>query len=182
MRLPNARFPSSEAFDCPVRTRRWRCRQCRCSAIAARTRERLFLAPRSGCNGGCGALADEGGIEVILDGGKRISASVAGRDPTTDIALLRTEEAVGSAVQFDLSSVAVGSLVTVIGAQDGGPVAAIGGVAIAGPGWRSLRGGAINTRIELDLSLRRIAEGGVVLNLTDARLVWLSLDQGAVCS
>jgi S1-C subfamily serine protease len=109
-------------------------------------------------------LADEGGIEVILDGGKRISASVAGRDPTTDIALLRTEEAVGSAVQFDSSSVAVGSLVTVIGAQDGGPVAAIGGVAIAGPGWRSLRGGAINTRIELDLSLRRIAEGGVVLN------------------
>src|SRR5882757_6093234 len=94
------------------------------------------------------ALADEGAIEVVIDGGKRMSASIAGRDPTTDIALLRTEEAGGSAVQFSSSSVAVGSLAAVVGAQDAGSVAAVGGVAIAGPGWRSLRGGAIDARIE----------------------------------
>jgi S1-C subfamily serine protease len=37
-------------------------------------------------------------------------------------------------------------------------------VSLAGPGWRSLRGGEIDARIELDLSLRRHAEGGLVLD------------------
>src|ERR1700730_6342594 len=73
------------------------------------------------------ALADEGAIEVVIDGGKRMSASIAGRDPTTDIVVLRTGEAMGSAVQFGSSSVVAGSLAAVVGAQDGGPVAAVGG-------------------------------------------------------
>ena len=33
-----------------------------------------------------------------------------------------------------------------------------------GPAWRSLRGGEIDQRIELDLSLRRHAEGGLALD------------------
>ena len=34
----------------------------------------------------------------------------------------------------------------------------------AGPAWYSLRGGRIDTRIELDTSLRRSAEGGLALD------------------
>src|SRR5215204_6396733 len=37
------------------------------------------------------ALADEGEIEVALPGGGTVAATLAGRDPTTDVALLRTE-------------------------------------------------------------------------------------------
>ena len=34
----------------------------------------------------------------------------------------------------------------------------------AGPAWRSLRGGEIDARVELDLSLRRAGEGGLALD------------------
>jgi S1-C subfamily serine protease len=40
-----------------------------------------------------GALAEEGDVSVALPGGERRSAQIVGRDPTTDIALLRVEGA-----------------------------------------------------------------------------------------
>jgi S1-C subfamily serine protease len=115
-------------------------------------------------------LADEGDIEVVLTGGERVGAAIAGRDPTTDIALLRTKEAKGSPVDLEASDISAGALAAVIGSQHGTPVAAIGAVAIAGPGWRSLRGGAIDARVELDLSLRRVAEGGLVVDASGSAL------------
>src|SRR5262245_34166007 len=39
------------------------------------------------------ALADEGEVAVTLAGGERVRAMIVGRDPTTDIALLRIETA-----------------------------------------------------------------------------------------
>ena len=85
------------------------------------------------------ALAEEGAIAVTLPGGETVAATVAGRDPTTDIALLRL-------------------------ARDGAPVAAIGVVSFVGGAWHSMRGGDIGARIELDCALRRAAEGGPVLD------------------
>jgi S1-C subfamily serine protease len=37
-------------------------------------------------------------------------------------------------------------------------------VSLSGPAWRSLRGGEIDARIELGLTLRRIAEGGLAMD------------------
>src|ERR1700733_10237617 len=37
------------------------------------------------------ALAEEGAIAVVLPGGETVAATVAGRDPTTDVALLRID-------------------------------------------------------------------------------------------
>jgi S1-C subfamily serine protease len=62
--------------------------------------------------------------------------------------------------------VATGSLAIVVGAQDGEATAALGVVSLAGGSWRSMRGGEISARIELDLSLRRAGEGGLVLDPT----------------
>ena len=110
------------------------------------------------------ALADEGPIEVSHPGGT-VPATLAGRDATTDIALLRVPD-LGTLppVVFASSVTRAGSLAIAVGSLDGLPSAALGVVASAGPAWRSMRGGAIDARIELDLAIRRSSEGGVVLD------------------
>jgi S1-C subfamily serine protease len=110
------------------------------------------------------ALADEGDVAVTLAGGKRLSATIAGRDPTTDVALLRTETADLAPIALDGAQPSVGALAVAVGGREGEAVAALGMVAVSGPAWRSMRGGEIDARVELDLSLRSRAEGGVVLD------------------
>jgi S1-C subfamily serine protease len=110
------------------------------------------------------ALADEGEVAVTLSGGKRISATIAGRDPTTDIALLRADIGAVSPIALDGSAPCAGALAVVVGGREGEAVAALGVVATSGVAWRSMRGGEIDARIELDLSLRRHAEGGLALD------------------
>ncbi len=110
------------------------------------------------------ALADEGSIEVSYAGGTA-SATLAGRDATTDIAVLRmTDAGTLSPIVFASSETRAGSLAIAVGSHDGLPSAALGLVASAGPAWRSMRGGAIDARIELDLTIRRSSEGGLVLD------------------
>jgi len=109
------------------------------------------------------ALSEEGEISLVLPGGDTVPARLAGRDPTTDVALLRVDRTdllpAPAAV-----SVAPGHLVVALGAADGAPAVALGIVSSVGGAWRSLRGGEIAARIELDLRLARRAEGGLVLD------------------
>src|SRR5262245_32397194 len=110
------------------------------------------------------ALADEGEIIVVLPGGAEKKATLAGRDPSTDVALLRLEGIDIAPATLDTPSVKPGALALVIGAREGEPLAALGIVSLAGSKWRSLRGGEIDARIELGLSLSRAAEGGLVID------------------
>src|SRR3954451_13244674 len=105
------------------------------------------------------ALADEGEISVTLPGGESLPATLAGRDPSTDIALLRVDRASLQPAWLGPVTAAAGVLAIVVGSQDGSPTAALGVVSFAGGGWRSLRGGEIDNRIELDASMRRSNEG-----------------------
>jgi S1-C subfamily serine protease len=110
------------------------------------------------------ALADEGHIAVTFATGERRPALLAGRDPATDVALLRVEGEMPDAPGFAVAPMSPGALVLAIGADQSAVLAAFGIVARSGPAWRSMRGGEIDARIELDLRLRRQAEGGIVLN------------------
>ena len=110
------------------------------------------------------ALAEDGEVTVVLPGGDTAAAHLVGRDPTTDVALLRVEQDDLQAVTLDTTPVTAGALSVVIGAHEGRPTAALGIVSSAGPAWYSLRGGRIDARIELDASLRRSAEGGLALD------------------
>jgi S1-C subfamily serine protease len=110
------------------------------------------------------ALAEEGEVEITLSKGQRVTASIAGRDPTTDVALLRADTGDLAPLSLSGTTPTVGALAAAVGGREGAPVAALGIVAIAGPAWRSMRGGEIDARIELDLSLRRRAEGGIALD------------------
>jgi S1-C subfamily serine protease len=110
------------------------------------------------------ALAEDGDISVVLPGGDVVSATLAGRDPTTDIALLKVDRPNVPAAALQASPLSAGALALAVGAGNGAPIAASGIVAFVGPAWRSLRGGDIDARIELDLSLRRNGEGGLALD------------------
>jgi S1-C subfamily serine protease len=110
------------------------------------------------------ALSEEGEIAVVLPGGVTKKATLAGRDPSTNVALLRVEGADAAFPRLDAAAVKPGTLAFVIGAREGETLAAFGIVSLAGPKWRSLRGGEIDARIELGLSLSRVAEGGLVID------------------
>ncbi|MCK1391586.1 S1C family serine protease [Bradyrhizobium sp. 1] len=109
------------------------------------------------------ALADEGEVEIGLPDGSRVVAAIVGRDHTTDIALLRTEAAVAP-VKLAATVPPLGALSVVIATNRETPSAALGMVSASGKGWRSLRGGDIDARIELDIRLRPSQEGGLALD------------------
>jgi S1-C subfamily serine protease len=110
------------------------------------------------------ALAEDSDFSLLLPGGATTKATLAGRDPTTDIALLRIDDTTLPAIPLAASQPAAGELAVVAGSQEGSVTAALGIVALSAGAWRSLRGGEIDARIELELALRRGAEGGVVLD------------------
>jgi S1-C subfamily serine protease len=109
-------------------------------------------------------LPEEGEFSVTLPGGNTVAAQLAGRDSTTDVALLRVDHVDLQPVLLEASPVAAGALAMTVGAEDGAATIAVGVVSRSAGPWRSLRGGEIDVRIELDLSLRRTSEGAPTLN------------------
>lgn len=110
-------------------------------------------------------LADEGEILIERADGTVLTAELVGRDPTTDMALLRVAGGAGSPVAFAAEPIRAGALTLALGAAESAPLVAFGTVAAVGPAWQSMRGGVIDARIELDLRLRRRAEGGLAMGV-----------------
>jgi S1-C subfamily serine protease len=105
-------------------------------------------------------------IKVLLDGGRAVSAKLAGRDPGTDIAVLRMEEGSSRAPQLgDSTSLRLGHLVLALGRTRRGDLVASSGIVggISGE-WRNRRGGNFDQHIRLDLALYPGFSGGPLLN------------------
>ena len=110
------------------------------------------------------ALADEGEVLVHLHGGETIPATRVGRDHSTDVAVLRVDRSDLAVLALAGDYPPVGALSIAAGADDGSPCAALGVVSRAAGPWRSLRGGDIDAKLELDVFLRRGAQGSVALD------------------
>ena len=110
------------------------------------------------------ALAEEGEVAIKLADGTSRAATIAGRDHTTDIALLRVDSAGLTPATLLAQVPALGALSIVVAAARGAPTAALGAVSLSGDRWRSLRGGDIDARIELDVNLPFSHQGGLALN------------------
>jgi S1-C subfamily serine protease len=107
-------------------------------------------------------------ITVTLPGGDTVPASLAGRDPGTDVAVLRTEGATTVAAR-GAAEIAPGHLVLALGrTQETGVNATLGIVSALGPGWRTWRGGRLDRYIRLDLTLYPGSSGGAVVNTAGA--------------
>lgn len=105
------------------------------------------------------------GISVGLPDGSSTAAEIVGRDPGTDIALLRVKGAVLTPAEIAASEEArVGSLVLAIGRPgDDGPMATVGIIsAVAGP-WRTWRGGTIDRLIQTDVTMYPGFSGGPLI-------------------
>jgi S1-C subfamily serine protease len=111
------------------------------------------------------ALRDEENAELLMPDGELVVGRLAGRDPSTDIALLRTEGAVERLDTFKrATAVKTGQLALVLGRTSNGEQAASGIVKECGGSWRSWAGGLIDRRISLNLMLDRSSHGGAVVD------------------
>ena len=120
-------------------------------------------------------LERDEGIKMTLPGGRLVEASLAGRDPTTDIAVLRFQpDGLAAAQTADAASLRAGHVVLAVGNHEGAPVASLGIVAVAGGAWHSLRGGAIDNLIRLDMALSQAAEGGALVD-TQGRIAGMAV-------
>jgi S1-C subfamily serine protease len=109
-------------------------------------------------------------FELVAAGGSVVTARIAGRDPATNIAILRLAEQIASP-SIAAGEARTGAVALAIGADGtGGASARLGLVNLAGAEWHSSRGGLIDRRIVLDVSLAGREEGGPVFDAAGARL------------
>jgi S1-C subfamily serine protease len=110
------------------------------------------------------ALPRKDEFELIAPGGSTIAAKLAGRDASTNIAILKAADSI-AAPAFTAAEAHVGTLALAIGADgSGGASARLGVVNLVDGEWHSRRGGLIDRRIILDIELAHREEGGPVFD------------------
>ena len=102
---------------------------------------------------------------VGFSDGARFAATLHGRDPSTDVALLKLDQEHGVPTPLDALPVKTGAMTLAMGSAGGNTLAAFGVVTHASDAWRSMRGGKIDARIDLGLRLDRRAEGGLAFDM-----------------
>ena len=113
-------------------------------------------------------IADAETIHVTLDDGRRLEATLIGRDPRTDLALLKVESATPLPhVAFGGSDeVRVGDWVMAVGNPFGfGGTVTVGVVSAQGREMNGRNGGALVDFIQIDAPINRGNSGGPTFNL-----------------
>jgi S1-C subfamily serine protease len=145
------------------------------SVVAVNARRRL---PSTGIHWRPGVVvtADhtvrtEEDITVATADGRSLAARLAGRDPGTDLAVLRVEGVTAATASLgDDAALRVGHMVLAIGY---GPRVSWGVISALGPRWRSWRGGDIDRLVRLDLVLYPGFSGGPLVDAS-GRVVGLN--------
>jgi len=111
------------------------------------------------------------GIRVGLADGSSVAAVLVGRDPTTDLALLRVQASGLTAPAWaGVEDVKVGQLVLGVSRPNGSVRAGLGIVCAAGDAWRTPAGGRLDRYIETDLALHSGFSGGLVVDASGRAL------------
>lgn len=106
-------------------------------------------------------------ITLTFSGGKSAVGRLAGRDPSTDLAVIQFEGDASPAVTADTSTLKVGHLVLAVGR---GISASLGTVSSIGGPWRTWRGGNLDHFVKLDLAIYTGFSGGALVD-ADGRVV-----------
>jgi S1-C subfamily serine protease len=105
-------------------------------------------------------------ITVTLPDGKGIRATLAGRDPSTDIAILKVDGAnLPAAAIGDGAALRVGHMALAVGRfGEGGLGTSLGVVSALGGPWNTWRGGQVDQFIRADVTLYPGFSGGPLVN------------------
>src|ERR1700736_3326877 len=112
------------------------------------------------------ALRRDEEIQATLPDGRVVPAALVGRDPSTDLAVLKCAEAATAVTEFgDPTTLKPGSLTLVVGrTRASGPVAALGVVSLIAPERRTWTGASLAPYIRLDVGLQPTAIGAAVVD------------------
>ena len=112
------------------------------------------------------ALRRDEEIHVTFPDGRIVPATLAGRDASTDLAVLKCAEAASPVAEIsDVSTIKPGNLVLVVGrTRASGPVAALGAVSLVASERRTWIGAALSPYMRLDVGLQPTAVGGAVID------------------
>ena len=104
-------------------------------------------------------------ITVSLADGSSVAATLVGRDPTTDLAVLKVDEAKVPVASFaESSGLRVGALVLALGRPGSAITASLGVVSAIGGEWRTWHGGTIDRFVRLDVSIYDGFSGGPLID------------------
>ena len=119
-------------------------------------------------------------ITVTLGDGRRYPATLAGRDPSIDVAVLRFESSEAAsgdanATTSDASALKIGNLVLAVGRAhpERGVSASLGIVSVIGDKWRTWRGGEVDRLIRPDVSIFIGFSGGALVD-AEGRVVGIN--------
>ena len=119
-------------------------------------------------------VARDAELALTLADGRRVEATLVGRDPSTDIAVLRFAGETPSIAQGSVTELGPGHVAIAVGRAGADVIAAFGIVALAGGPWHSSHGGKIDARLRFDLRLTPSAEGGALVT-PDGQLIGMAV-------
>lgn len=106
----------------------------------------------------------DGGIRVGLPDGQAVKAEVIGRDPSTDLAVLKAEATSLSPTERGGQDLHVGHLVLALGRPGRTVQATLGIVSALGDGWRTGLGGDIDRYLQTDVVMYPGFSGGPLVD------------------
>lgn len=112
------------------------------------------------------ALRRDEDIRVTLVDGRVAQATLVGRDPSTDLAVLKCAEATNAvAATGDPTTLKPGSLILAVGrTRASGPVAAFGAVSLVAQERKTWTAVSLSPYVRLDVSIQPTAVGGAVVD------------------
>ncbi len=99
-------------------------------------------------------------VRITFEGGATARAAVVGRDPGTDLVVLRLDGETGTPATIAPGPLHVGQLALALGRPGDAVTAALGVVSAVGPAWRTWHGGEIDQFVRLDVSVYDGFSGG----------------------
>ena len=112
------------------------------------------------------AVDRDEGIEVGLADGRSVGATLVGRDPTTDVAVLRAEApGLAAPAWGDPAAVRVGHLVLALSRPGRSVRANLGIVSVRGESWRTPAGGRMDSYLQTDVARHPGFSGGLLLGV-----------------
>lgn len=110
-------------------------------------------------------VSRDDGLKIGLPNGEQASASLVGRDPSTDLALLKTDASgLKPLTEGNKQELGVGNLVLALGRPGRTVQATLGIVSALGEGWRTQLGGQIDRYLQTDVVMYPGFSGGPLVD------------------